>query len=97
MRSHWQTALLSLTLSREPEFTADFLKRHQDKLFFGSDCSCTDGHGGGVSQSNNPAASRLAGKCVARETLTVLKGSASPEVFQKIVWGNLHKLLKVPA
>ena len=36
---------------------------------FGSDCSCTDGHGGGVSQANNPAAARLAGKCVARETL----------------------------
>jgi len=51
-------------LSRDPEFTADFLKRHQDKLLFGSDCSCSDGHGGGVSQANNPAASRLAGKCV---------------------------------
>ena len=56
-------------MSRDPEFTADFLKRHQDKLFFGSDCSCSDGHGGGVSQSNNPAAARMAGKCVARETL----------------------------
>ena len=46
---------------------------------FGSDCSCADGHGGGVSQANNPAATRLAGKCVARETLTVLKRSTSPE------------------
>jgi len=84
-------------MSRDAQFTADFLKRHQNKLFFGSDCSCSDGHGGGVSQSNNPAASRLAGKCVARETLGVLKRSASPEVFQKIVWGNVHKLLKIPA
>ena len=84
-------------LSRDAAFTADFLKRHQDKLFFGSDCSCTDGHGGGVSQNNNPAASRLSGKCVARETLTVLKKSASPELFQKLVWGNIHKLLKIPA
>jgi len=83
-------------MSRDAEFTKDFLKRHQDKLFFGSDCSCTDGHGGGVSQSNNPAASRLAGKCVARETLGVLKRSAPPDVFQKIVWGNVHKLLKIP-
>ena len=56
-------------LSRDPEFTAEFLKRHQDKLLFGSDCSCSDGHGAGVSQANNPAAARLAGKCVARETL----------------------------
>jgi predicted TIM-barrel fold metal-dependent hydrolase len=84
-------------LSRDPSFTADFLTRHQDKLFFGSDCSCTDGHGAGVSQANNPAASRLAGKCVARETLTVLKRSASPAVFQKITWGNIHKLLRIPA
>lgn len=84
-------------MSRDAAFTADFLTRHQDKLFFGSDCTCTDGHGGGVSQANNPAAARLAGKCVARETLTVLKRSTSPAVFQKIVWGNIHTLLRIPA
>jgi predicted TIM-barrel fold metal-dependent hydrolase len=84
-------------MSRDPGFTPGFLERHQNKLFFGSDCSCGDGHGAGTSQANNPAASRLAGKCVARETLTVLKKSASPEVFQKVVWGNVHKLLKIPA
>jgi len=83
-------------MSRDAEFTADFLTRHQNKLFFGSDCSCSDGRGGGVSQSNNPAASRLAGKCVARETLALLKRSASADVFQKLVWGNIHKLLKIP-
>ena len=83
-------------LSRDPSFTPDFLKRHQDKLLMGSDCSCADGHGAGVSQANNPAASRLAGKCVARETLTVLKKAAAPDVFHKIVWANAHKLLKIP-
>ena len=83
-------------LSRDPSFTPDFLKRHQDKLLMGSDCSCADGHGAGVSQANNPAASRLAGKCVARETLTVLKTAAPPDVFHKIVWANAHKLLKIP-
>jgi predicted TIM-barrel fold metal-dependent hydrolase len=84
-------------MSRDPEFTADFLTRHQDKLIFGSDCGCTDGHGGGVSQGNNPTAARMAGKCVARETLGLLKRSTSPDVFQKIVWGNAHKLLRIPA
>jgi hypothetical protein len=83
-------------MSRDAEFTADFLKRHQNKLFFGSDCSCADGRGGGVSQSNNPAASRLAGKCVARETLALLKRSSSADVFQKLVWGNIHELVKIP-
>jgi len=84
-------------MSRDDAFTRDFLQRHQEKLIFGSDCACADGHGGGISQGNNPAASRMVGKCVARETLTLLKKSASPEVFQKIVWGNAHRLLKIPA
>ena len=84
-------------MSRDPSFTADFLKRHQDKLLFGSDCGCSDGHGGGVSQGNNPAAARMAGKCVARETLGVLKRSTAPDVFAKIVWGNAHRLLRIPA
>ena len=84
-------------LSRDPDFTADFLTRHQSKLLFGSDCSCADGRGGGVSQANNPAAKRIAGRCVARETLGVVKRSASVDVFQKIVWGNAQKLLRIPA
>jgi len=81
-------------MARDPEFTAAFLTRHQDKLLFGSDCSCSDGHGAGY---NNPAAPRMAGKCVARETLSLLKRSTSPVIFQKIVWGNAHRLLRVPA
>ena len=83
-------------LSRDPQFTPDFLRRHQDKLIFGSDCSCADGKGSGVAQANNPAAARLAGKCVARETLTVLQSSASPEIFRKLVWENGHRLYKIP-
>ncbi len=84
-------------MSRDAEFTADFVKRHQNKLLFGSDCSCSDGRGAGVSQNNNPAAARLAGKCVARETLGLLKRTASPDVFRKIVWGNAHKMLRILA
>ena len=84
-------------LSRDPEWTPDFLKRHQDKLIFGSDCSCSDGKGGGVSQGNNPPAARMAGKCVARETLTVLKKSASAAIFKKLVWDNAHKTYTLKA
>jgi len=82
-------------MSRDPEFTTDFLARHQNKLVFGSDCSCLDGRGGGVSQNNNPAAARLSGKCVARETLTVLKRHTKPDVFRKLTWENGHKLFKI--
>ncbi len=83
-------------LSRDPEFTRAFLERHQDKLIFGSDCSCSDGHGGGISQANNPAASRLAGKCVARETLTLLQKTVTPAEFRKMTWENAHRVYKLP-
>ena len=75
-------------MSRDAAFTREFLTRHQDKLIFGSDCSCTDGKGAGTSQANNPAAARLAGKCVARETLTLLRASTTPDIFRKITWTN---------
>ncbi|MBY0505213.1 MAG: amidohydrolase [Bryobacteraceae bacterium] len=84
-------------LSRDPEFTPGFLKRHQSKLIYGSDCSCTDGRGGGVSQQGNPGASRLAGKCVARETLTLLKNTVSPAAFKQLTWGNAHKVYRLKA
>jgi len=79
-------------LTREPSFTEDFLKRHSEKLLFGSDCACSDGHGAGISQQGNPGAARLAGKCVARETLTVLKANTTPQLFHKLVWINGHRV-----
>jgi len=82
-------------MSRDATFTSDFLKRHQDKLIFGSDCSCTDGRGAGISQNNNPTAARMAGKCVARETLTLLQRTTPTEVFKKIAWDNGHRVYKL--
>lgn len=83
-------------LSRDPEFTADFLARQQNKLLFGSDCACQDGKGGGVSQANNPAAARLRGKCVARETLAILKQHAPAAAFKKLTWENARRVFKLP-
>ncbi len=68
-------------LNRDPEFSARFLERHQDKLLFGSDCPCPDGRGG------------ASGRCIARATLTTLKKLASPAVFRKITWENGNRLL----
>jgi predicted TIM-barrel fold metal-dependent hydrolase len=82
-------------LSRDTGFTREFLVRHQRKLLFGSDCSCSDGRGSGVSQNRNPEAARLAGKCVARETLGLLKELAAPEVFRRVVWENAIQLFRV--
>lgn len=80
-------------LSRDPEFTKDFLHRHQGKLLFGSDCNCSDGHGSNTER----AAPRMRGKCVARETLTLLTNATTPSVFRKLVWDNAHTVLKLPA
>lgn len=79
-------------LYRDPDFMRGFLERHQDKLIFGNDCPCTDGHGTGVTTDFVP---RTKGKCLARETLTLLKQLASPEVFKKITWTNGTRLLKL--
>jgi len=78
-------------LNRDPEFMAGFLTRHQDKLMFGSDCSCSDGRGGG---QTNPSP-LLHGKCIARETLTALQKMSTSEVFRKIRWENGAKLLRI--
>jgi predicted TIM-barrel fold metal-dependent hydrolase len=82
-------------LSRDAEFSRGFFDRHQTKLIFGSDCSCSDGHGSGISQNNNPEAKRLAGKCVARETLSLSKQLTTPEIFRKITWDNGRRVFNV--
>ena len=84
-------------LSRDPEFTKGFLKRHESKLIFGSDCACTDGRGGGISQAGNPAAARLAGKCVARETLTLLRTTLTQDSFRTVTWQNAHRVYALSA
>ena len=80
-------------LNRDPDFTAGFLNRHQDKLIFGCDCPCSDGRGGG---NTNPAP-RLHGKCIARETLAAVRRISRPEVFRKIRCENGVKLLGIPS
>jgi predicted TIM-barrel fold metal-dependent hydrolase len=78
-------------LARDEEFSRDFLKRHQNKLMFGSDCFCRDGKGTG---QTNPFP-LLQGKCVARETLTALKQLTEPAAFRKLTWTNALGLLKL--
>ena len=78
-------------LARDTGFAADFLKRHQNKLLFGSDCFCQDGKGKG---QTNPFP-LMKDKCIARETLGALKQLATADVFRKITWDNAHRLLKL--
>ena len=69
-------------MARDPDFAARFLVRHQAKLMFGSDCACLDGHGAGQTQA------AVKDKCIARETLALLKKLAPPEMFQRLVFEN---------
>jgi predicted TIM-barrel fold metal-dependent hydrolase len=78
-------------LNRDPEFTEGFLIRHQNKLIFGCDCSCSDGRGGGITNPN-PS---LHGKCIARQTLAAAQKMSKPEVFRKIRWENGTTLLGI--
>ena len=78
-------------LSRDADFARDFIKRHQNKLMFGSDCSCRDGKGTG----SGALLPRLKNKCVGRDTLGLLKQLTTPEVFRKVTWTNASKLLSI--
>jgi uncharacterized protein len=80
-------------LARDPDFAAGFLVRHRSKLMFGCDCLCRDGHGAGQ-PSRSPA---LQGQCIARETLTLLKGLAPADLFRRITWENGLALLRLSA
>jgi len=81
-------------LSRDEEFTSGFLKRHQNKLMFGSDCGCSNGRGDGLGPS---VAKRMQGKCVARETLGILNKNLDGGALTKVTWGNAHRLYKIKA
>lgn len=78
-------------LSRDREFASGFLQRHQNKLLFGSDCSCKDGRGLG----SGALLPRLKNKCVGRDTLGLLKELTTPEIFRKVTWTNANKLLQL--
>lgn len=93
-----------IQLMRDPDFTAGFFERHQDKLIFGSDCGCPDGKGGasvpaGVSasamQTRMAAMGGLGGKCIARELLKITWNHTDRKVFRKLTWQNAHHVYKL--
>jgi len=78
-------------LSRDTDFSRGFIARHQNKLMFGCDCSCYDGHGAG----GTPLLPRLKGKCTGRDTLGLLQTLAPEKIFRKVTWENGIRLLKI--
>jgi predicted TIM-barrel fold metal-dependent hydrolase len=67
--------------TRDEDHARDFLKRHQDKLLFGSDCEDAAGTGP---------------KCIgAQQIATVRKLAPDAAAVRKMLYGNAAKLLKI--
>jgi predicted TIM-barrel fold metal-dependent hydrolase len=68
-------------LTRDEDFARDFLKRHQDKLVYGSDCSDIEGSGP---------------KCQGAQTIAAIRRLAADKTIErKLLYGNAKKLLRL--
>jgi predicted TIM-barrel fold metal-dependent hydrolase len=71
------------SLTRDEDRTREFLKRHQDKLLFGSDCNDR--------QANGP-------QCLGAKIIAAVKRLApDKKVERKILYGNASRLMKITA
>jgi len=68
---------------RDRDFYKDFVRRHREKLIFGTDCPCRDGRGGGWER----------GTCFGEKMLSRLRELCDEETFRAIAEGNLKRLL----
>ena len=68
-------------LTRDEDFARDFLKRHQDKLVYGSDCSDHEGSGP---------------KCQGAQTIAAIRRLAGNKTLErKLLHGNAKKLFRL--
>jgi predicted TIM-barrel fold metal-dependent hydrolase len=68
-------------LTRDEDFTRDFLKRHQGKLLYGSDCTDVEG---------------AEAKCQGARTIAALRRLAgSKSIERKLLYGNAKKLFRL--
>jgi predicted TIM-barrel fold metal-dependent hydrolase len=66
-------------LTRDEDFTRDFLSRHQNKLLFGSDCTDVEGSGP---------------RCQGAQTIAAIRRlSANTDIERKLLYYNARKLL----
>ena len=69
------------SMDRDPDRAPDFLKRHQDKLLFGSDCWDLAGKGK---------------DCIGARTIDIIKKlSPDKSIERKILYENAKKLFKI--
>ncbi len=72
-------------LTREPEFTKDFLTRHRAKLIWGSDCPCLNGKGDLVNGGHRD--------CLSGLTLPLLREHCDDDHYEDLVHRNAERLL----
>ena len=76
------------SLSRDPDFAADFVARHSRKLLWGSDCYCHDGKG----------ATYPRGYCIAQRSLDRLREYLpDPLMLRRITYDNGARMLRLRA
>ena len=68
------------SLTRDPDHAKAFLKRHADKLMYGSDCADNEGHGD---------------TCSGAGTIAILKKLANADLQKKIFAGNARRILRM--
>ena len=69
------------SMTRDEEQAKEFLKRHQDKVIFGSDCSDSDGEGA---------------DCIGANTIAILRRLVPDEVaLKKIFHDNAMKIMRI--
>ena len=71
-------------ITRDPEFSRGFLKRHSRKLIWGSDCECRDGKGAGMKGGYC-----IAGRCLA----TLRKLAPNHRDLRRMLYDNGAELL----
>jgi len=68
-------------ITRDEDFARDFLKRHQDKLVYGSDCSDHEGSGP---------------KCQGAQTIAAIRRLAGDKTIErKLLYGNAKRLFRL--
>jgi predicted TIM-barrel fold metal-dependent hydrolase len=68
-------------LTRDDDFTRNFLTRHREKLVFGSDCSCTDGGGP---------------KCLGGQIIASIRRlAADRQIERQLLFANAQKLFRL--
>ena len=74
-------------MTREPEFTKDFLSRHRARLLWGSDCPCLDGKGNTADGGYRD--------CLSGLMLPLLREHCDDDHYEDLVHRNAERLLRL--